>query len=107
MVGFALRWEGQEHGDLWISGDTVLYRGIHTVADRLDVGVAVLHLGGVQFPVTGPVRYTMTAGDAVELAGLVEPHTTIPVHYEGWSHFREGLDAVEREFAAAPTSRPR
>jgi hypothetical protein len=25
----------------------------------------------------------------------------IPVHYEGWSHFREGRDAGEREFARA------
>jgi hypothetical protein len=67
VIGFALRWEGQEHGVLWISGDTVLYDGVHEVADRLRVDTAILHLGGVQFPVTGPVRYTMTARDAVEL----------------------------------------
>jgi L-ascorbate metabolism protein UlaG (beta-lactamase superfamily) len=24
VIGFALRWDGQEHGVLWISGDTVL-----------------------------------------------------------------------------------
>ena len=28
VIGFALRWEGQEHGALWISGDTVLYDGV-------------------------------------------------------------------------------
>ena len=32
VVGFALRWEGQEHGVLWISGDTVLYDGVREVA---------------------------------------------------------------------------
>jgi hypothetical protein len=26
----------------------------------------------------------------------------IPVHYEGWKHFRQGRDAVERAFADAP-----
>jgi hypothetical protein len=26
----------------------------------------------------------------------------IPIHYEGWQHFREGRDAAEREFARAP-----
>ena len=67
VVGFALRWEGQEHGALWISGDTVLYDGVREVADRVDVGTALVHLGGVRFPVTGPLRYTMTAGEAVEL----------------------------------------
>ena len=102
VIGFALGWEAQEHGVLWISGDTVLYDGVREVPDRLRVGVALLHLGGVQFPVTGPVRYTMTARDAVELAGLVRPRTAIPIHYEGWRHFKQGREAVERELARAP-----
>ena len=51
---------------------------------------ALLHLGGVRFPVTGPLRYTMTARDAVELCGLIRPRTAIPIHYEGWKHFRRG-----------------
>ena len=102
VVGFALRWEGQRHGVLWISGDTVLYPGVREVASRLQVGTAVLHLGGVQFPVTGPVRYTMTADDAVELCWLLRPRMTIPIHYEGWKHFRQGRNAIERVFATAP-----
>jgi len=102
VIGFALRWEGQEDGVLWISGDTVLYDGVRTVADRLDVDAAILHLGGVQFPVSGPVRYTLTAKQAVELCALVEPRMTIPIHYEGWKHFKEGRQAIEREFARAP-----
>jgi L-ascorbate metabolism protein UlaG (beta-lactamase superfamily) len=102
VVGFALRWEGQEHGVLWISGDTVLYDGVREVAERLEVDTALLHLGGVRFPVSGPLRYTMTAAEAVELCGLVEPRTAIPIHYEGWKHFRQGREAVEAEFANAP-----
>jgi L-ascorbate metabolism protein UlaG (beta-lactamase superfamily) len=35
VIGFALAWEGQDHGVLWISGDTVLYDGLRQVADRL------------------------------------------------------------------------
>ena len=34
VIGFALAWEGQEHGALWITGDTVLYDGVRQVADR-------------------------------------------------------------------------
>lgn len=102
VVGFALRWDGQQHGVLWISGDTVLYDGVREVAARLQIGTAILHLGGVQFPVTGPVRYTMTAKDAVELCRLIRPGTAIPIHYEGWKHFRQGRAAIEREFARAP-----
>jgi L-ascorbate metabolism protein UlaG (beta-lactamase superfamily) len=102
VIGFALGWDGQEHGVLWISGDTVLYDGVRRVADRLQVGTALLHLGGVQFPVTGPVRYTLTAEDAVELCRLIEPQTAIPIHYEGWKHFKQGREAIEHEFARAP-----
>ena len=102
VIGFALAWDGQEHGVLWISGDTVLYDGVREVAARLQVDTAVLHLGGVRFPVTGPVRYTMTAHDAIELCGLIRPRTAIPIHYEGWKHFHEGREAIERELAAAP-----
>jgi L-ascorbate metabolism protein UlaG (beta-lactamase superfamily) len=102
VIGFALRWDGQSHGVLWISGDTVLYDGVRQVADRLRVGTALLHLGGVRVPISGPLRYTMTAREAVELCGLLQPHTVIPIHYEGWKHFREGRDAIEREFADAP-----
>jgi L-ascorbate metabolism protein UlaG (beta-lactamase superfamily) len=102
VIGFALRWEGQESGVLWISGDTVLYDGVRQVADRLEVDTALLHLGGVRFGVTGPLRYTMTARDAVELCELIAPRTAIPIHYEGWKHFREGREAIEAELAAAP-----
>jgi L-ascorbate metabolism protein UlaG (beta-lactamase superfamily) len=102
VVGFSLAWEGQEHGVLWISGDSVLYEGLREVANRLSVGTALLHLGGVRFPTTGPIHYTMTAGQAVELIGLMKPHEAIPIHYEGWKHFRQGRDAIESEFAGAP-----
>jgi len=102
VVGFALAWEGQADGVLWLSGDTVLYDGVREVADRVEVDVAVLHLGEVRFPVTGPIRYSMTAEQGVELCGLLEPRVAVPVHYEGWSHFQEGRAAVEAVVAAAP-----
>ena len=102
VIGFALGWEGQEHEVLWITGDTVLYDGVRQVADRLQVGTALLHLGCVRFPVTGPVRYSMTAREAIQLCRLVRPRTAIPVHYKGWTHFRQNRTAIERDLAAAP-----
>jgi L-ascorbate metabolism protein UlaG (beta-lactamase superfamily) len=96
VVGFALRWDGQRHGAVWISGDTVLYRGLREVGRRIDVGTALLHLGGVRFPISGPLRYTMRARHVAAVCRLVQPHTTIPVHYEGWSHFREDQPAAAR-----------
>jgi L-ascorbate metabolism protein UlaG (beta-lactamase superfamily) len=102
VVGFALRWDGQEHGVLWVTGDTVLYGGVREVAERLTVDTVLLHAGGVRFGVTGPLHYSLTGEKVVETIGLVRPRTALPVHYEGWSHFRDGRDAVERALAAAP-----
>jgi L-ascorbate metabolism protein UlaG (beta-lactamase superfamily) len=102
VVGFALRWEGQRHGVVWISGDTVLYGGVRQVADSLRVGTAVLHLGAVRFPITGPIRYSMTAKEAVELCQLIRPEVVVPVHYEGWRHFRQNREGIERTLADAP-----
>ncbi|WP_306204437.1 MBL fold metallo-hydrolase [Actinoplanes sp. RD1] len=100
-TGFALRWPGQADGALWISGDTVPYAGVRQVADRLAVGTAVLHFGAVRFPVTGPLRYTMTAAEGARLAQHLGAHTVVPVHYDGWGHFHEGRPEIERAFAAA------
>ena len=41
----------------------------------------------------------MTARDAVELVGLIKPEWAIPIHYEGWTHFKQGREATERELA--------
>jgi hypothetical protein len=48
VIGFALSWDGQQHGVLWISGDT-LYDGVRQAADRLQVDTALLHLGVCNF----------------------------------------------------------
>jgi L-ascorbate metabolism protein UlaG (beta-lactamase superfamily) len=102
VIGFGLRWDPEQRGVLWISGDTVLYDGVRQVADRLEVDIALLHLGGVRFPVTGPIRYTMTAQEAVELCRLMRPRIAIPIHYEGWKHFRQGQTEIESVIADAP-----
>lgn len=102
VIGFALKWEGAA-GALWISGDTVLYDGVREVGPRIgDVDVALIHLGGVRFPITGPVRFTMTAREGVELCSALRPRVVVPIHYEGWKHFREGRSAIEAELAGAP-----
>jgi len=100
-IGFMLEWEGQKDGVLYISGDTIYYRGIDAVAERFIVSVAMLHLGRASFPITGPIRFTMDAKDGVKAAQKLNPRTIIPIHYEGWKHFIEGRDVISKEFEAA------
>ncbi len=101
VTGFVLEWEGQRDGALWITGDTVWFGGVAEVAERFDVGTAIVHLGGVRFPVSGPARYTMNAAEAVRVAEEFGLKTLVPIHYEGWKHFRQGREDVERAFAEA------
>ncbi|MET0419880.1 MAG: MBL fold metallo-hydrolase [Actinoplanes sp.] len=96
-TGFALRAPGAE-SVVWISGDTVVYPDVLTVADRFTVDTAILHLGKVQFGLTGPARFTMTGRDAVALCDRIKPRRVVPVHYEGWSHFHEGRAEIDAAF---------
>ncbi len=103
VVGFALTWDGQESGALWVTGDTVLYPGLRQVPQRIDIGSIVMHLGAVKFRyLTGPFRYSMDGREAGELLALVDPANVVPVHYEGWTHFKQDRDGAEPELAATP-----
>ena len=100
-IGFVLEWEGQQNGALYITGDTIYYRGIDQVAERFAISVAMLHLGRASFPITGPIRFTMDAKDGVKAAQKLNPRTIIPIHYEGWKHFAQGRETISKEFDAA------
>jgi L-ascorbate metabolism protein UlaG (beta-lactamase superfamily) len=99
-IGFLVEWPGQEHGGLYISGDTVWFGGIGDIAERFQVSVAVLHFGGVRFPVTGPARYTFNADEGLRAATTLKARAVVPVHFEGWSHFQTPRPAIESTFAA-------
>jgi L-ascorbate metabolism protein UlaG (beta-lactamase superfamily) len=101
VIGFVLEWTGQTHGALYLSGDTVWFRGIPQIGARFKIGTAILHMGGARFPLYGPLRFTMNGSEAVRVAKLLNPQTLIPIHYEGWSHFKESREISDRVFQAA------
>ncbi len=43
----------------------------------------------------------MNAAEARKMAGLLQPRQVIPIHFEGWSHFSEGQEALEPRFRGA------
>lgn len=102
VVGFALTVGAADSTNLWVTGDTVLTRPVKRTARALRPDVLVMHLGGVRFPITGPIRYTMNAADAIELVGLAQPRVAVPVHVDGWTHFAEPLDEMRRTLDRAP-----
>ena len=104
VVGFALEpesWEGQA---LWISGDTVWFSGLEEIRRRFDVSVALVHVGAARFAATGPIRYTLDAAELVRVGRLFDQALVVPIHFEGWSHFREGRREIERAAAGSAES---
>ena len=89
------------HRALYISGDTVWFNGLSEIGQRFKIGTAILHIGGARFPIMGPIRFTLNAQEAVRIAQTLEPHTVIPIHYEGWKHFQETEAAAGKVFEAS------
>ena len=114
VVGFVLEWPGQEHGTLYISGDTVFFHGMHRIGRNFNIGTALLHLGAVHFwpPWPSCLRFSMTGAQGAKCVralrlGKTKPiQTVIPIHYEQsvWSHFRESRESYENAFADAGLS---
>lgn len=101
VIGFVLEWG---EAVLYISGDTVWYEGVAEIARRFPrIGAAVLFLGGVRSAEDQPLL-TMDSAEAVQAIRALDPWAVIPIHYEGWQHFREGRDGAARTFAEAGLS---
>lgn len=94
VIGFAVRRQGEERVALWITGDTVLYGPLRRTAEELSIDVMLANVGGVRFGISGPLRYTMTGRDAVQLVGIAEPRVAAFAHYDGWAHFVDGEQGI-------------
>lgn len=99
VIGFLI--DAGQKKPLYISGDTVYFGGIEEIARRTKVGAALLHLGGVRFGISGPLRYTFNGAEAARAAKLLEADTIVPLHYDGWEHFREPRDQADAAFGRA------
>ncbi|ANJ28703.1 MBL fold metallo-hydrolase [Agromyces aureus] len=104
VVGFAVRRQGEEQVALWVTGDTVLFEPLRRTAEELSIDVMLANVGGVRFGVTGPLRFTMTGRDAVELVGIAAPRVATFAHYDGWSHFVDGEDGLRDAIDASAAS---
>lgn len=98
VLGFTIEWEGQVNGCIYISGDTVLFEGIYELAKKKKVDIAILHLGAGAFPyLKKNLRVTMNGKEAIETSTLLNPNLVIPIHYEGWWHFKQSVNSLKNE----------
>jgi L-ascorbate metabolism protein UlaG (beta-lactamase superfamily) len=98
VIGFVLTSNDPATAPVYITGDTVWYDGVAEVARRFRAGVVLLFAGSAQ--TRGPFHLTMDTNDAIETAAAFPDATIVPVHYEGWAHFRQSGDDVQKAFKA-------
>lgn len=89
VIGFVLEVE-PSGTTIYISGDTLYTRQVVTEVNGHDpADLFIPHLGNASFPfLSGPIRYTMNLDDLRQFLAQLRPQFTLPVHNDGWSHFR-------------------
>lgn len=108
VIGFVIEFDGQENGVIYISGDTVYFKGIDEVAERYRVDTGIFHVGAVQFRyLTGLGKYTMDSKDLIKSVGILNPNKVIPIHQKGWSHFKETEDHLQRTLKESAVTKDR
>ncbi|HME28614.1 MAG TPA: MBL fold metallo-hydrolase [Pseudolabrys sp.] len=93
VIGFVLE-DGSN--TIYVTGDTVWYDGAAEVARRFKVNVVLLFAGSAQ--TRGPFHLTMDTNDAIETAQAFPDAIIVPVHYEGWAHFKQSGDDLLETF---------
>ncbi|MGH6739550.1 MAG: MBL fold metallo-hydrolase, partial [Bradyrhizobium sp.] len=87
VIGFVLTSAKAGHRPVYISGDTVWYDGVAEVARRFKAGVVLPFAGAAQ--TRGPFFLTMNTNDTIETARAFPDAVIVPLHTDGWAHFRQ------------------
>jgi L-ascorbate metabolism protein UlaG (beta-lactamase superfamily) len=98
VIGFVLHGVGLE--TVYVSGDNASLDVVRAIAQRAGaVDVAVLFAGAVSVPRRFDGAYlTLSSERAAEAARILGAGTVVPVHFEGWTHFTQGADALRAAF---------
>jgi hypothetical protein len=74
---------------------------VRAIAERAGpVGVAVLFAGAVQRAYRFDGAYlTLSSDRAAMAAEILGARAVVPLHFEGWTHFTQGADALRAAFA--------
>jgi L-ascorbate metabolism protein UlaG (beta-lactamase superfamily) len=83
---------------IYISGDTVWYDGVAEVARRFKAGVVMPFAGAAQ--TRGPFHLTMDTNDTIETARAFADAVIVPIHTDGWAHFKQSAQDLRLTFDA-------
>jgi L-ascorbate metabolism protein UlaG (beta-lactamase superfamily) len=96
VIGFVLTSTAPGFRPIYITGDTVWFDGVAEVARRFKAGVVLPFAGAAQ--TRGPFHLTMDTNDTIETARAFPDAVIVPVHHDGWKHFRQNGDDLKSSF---------
>jgi L-ascorbate metabolism protein UlaG (beta-lactamase superfamily) len=104
VIGFVLAGAGLD--TVYVSGDNASLDIVRRIKERVGtIEVAVLFAGAVQIPDRfGGAYLTLSSDRAADATKILGVRTTVPVHFEGWTHFTQGADALRAAFAGNQVS---
>ncbi|MCC8950067.1 MULTISPECIES: MBL fold metallo-hydrolase [Bradyrhizobium] len=95
VIGFVVE-PAKPGRPVYVSGDTTWFDGVAEVARRFDCGVVLPFAGAAQ--TRGPFHLTMDTNDAIETAHAFADAVIVPVHTDGWAHFRQSANDLRASF---------
>jgi L-ascorbate metabolism protein UlaG (beta-lactamase superfamily) len=98
VIGFILTIGGKGNEEIYITGDTVFYEGVSAVAKKFKPRFIFLFAGAAR--TRGPFNLTMSTNDAIDTAFAFPDALIIPLHYEGWKHFTQNENDLEKAYEA-------
>jgi L-ascorbate metabolism protein UlaG (beta-lactamase superfamily) len=98
VVGFVVASSKADSKPIYVSGDTTWFDGVAEVARRFDCGVVLPFAGAAQ--TRGPFHLTMDTNDTIETARAFPDAVIVPVHTDGWAHFRQSAADLRVTFDA-------
>jgi L-ascorbate metabolism protein UlaG (beta-lactamase superfamily) len=96
VIGFVVSSSNRDSRPVYISGDTTWFDGVAEVARRFKCGVVLPFAGAAQ--TRGPFHLTMDTNDTIETARAFPDAVIVPVHTEGWAHFRQNGEDLRKTF---------
>jgi L-ascorbate metabolism protein UlaG (beta-lactamase superfamily) len=96
VIGFVLA--SKDRRPIYISGDTVWYDGVAEVARRFKASVVMPFAGAAQ--TRGPFHLTMDVNDTIETARAFPDAVIVPLHTDGWAHFKQNAGDLRVSFDA-------
>jgi L-ascorbate metabolism protein UlaG (beta-lactamase superfamily) len=96
VIGFVVTTKGAASRSIYITGDTVWFDGVAEVARRFPARIVLPFAGAAQ--TRGPFHLTMDTNDTVETARAFPDAVIVPLHTDGWAHFRQNGQDLRASF---------